>query len=373
MKQYWTKIELVNSWSLSQGEICYLEKKDNKLVYALKMRYFDLQGYLPKKAEDIPIVAIDYVASQLSITSSKVKDYDWHSRIAQIHNAEVREYYGFKKLEQADFLSIKEFVETDLLVQGSSIGQINDEVYKFLKKVKIEPSADNELSKYISNICTQYGIWFFSECKKHLSLTSQKQLNKLLGMYNNDQTILNFLRTPVGKVSTTTITQEQNRLSYIEKTGVVYKKFFNNIPRKLLKVYHDKIAISTPSRLLEIKDRDLNKFYGLLACFCKYKGARIIDNFIEILIRKLKKLEQFGKVKIKEELWKDYSKENKDELLNNLVDISLAHPAESVKYIIRKLVNATIAIRDKQIWGAIVNSFASDSTKFAAWSENLMT
>jgi len=46
---------------------------------------------------------------------------------------------------------------------------------------------------------------------------------------------------------------------------------------------------------------------------------------------------------------------------------------ESLKYIIRKLVNATIAIRDKQIWGEIVNSFASDSTKFAAWSENLMT
>jgi len=47
MKQYWTKIELIDSWSLSSGEIRCLEKKDNKLVYALKMRYFDLQGYGP--------------------------------------------------------------------------------------------------------------------------------------------------------------------------------------------------------------------------------------------------------------------------------------------------------------------------------------
>jgi hypothetical protein len=46
---------------------------------------------------------------------------------------------------------------------------------------------------------------------------------------------------------------------------------------------------------------------------------------------------------------------------------------ESLKHIISKLVNSTIAIRDKQIWGEIINSFASDSTKFAAWSENLMT
>lgn len=331
MKQHWTKIELANSWSLSQGEIANLKKKDNQLVYALKMRYFDLQGYLPKKIVDIPIIAIDYVAMQLSIDSNKVRDYDWQSRIAQIHNAEIREYYGFKKLEQADLQSIKEFIETDLLVQGLLIEQITDEVYKFLKKTKIEPSAYNELSRYISNIYTQYEIKFFTQCKQNLTLTSQRKLSKLLGMYDNDQTILNFIRTPVGKVSTTTITEELGKLSYIEKTEVVYRKFFNNIPRKLLKTHHDRVAISTPSRLLEIKDGDPNKFYGLLACFCKYKGARIIDNFIEILVRKLKKLEQFGKVKIKEELWEEYTKENKDELLNNLVDISLANPDGIIK------------------------------------------
>lgn len=331
MKQYWTKIELTDSWSLSRGEIGCLKNKDNKLVYALKMRYFDLQGYLPNKIEDIPLAAIDYVALQLSIKPNKAKDYAWQSRIAQIHNAKIREYYGFKKLEQADLLLIKEFVETDLLAQGLSISQINDEVYKFLRKSKIEPSAHNELSRYISKIYTQYETRFFTECTQHLPLNSQQEVNKLLGMYNNDQTILNFIRMPVGKVSTTTITEEQEKLSYIEKTGVLYKQFFSHIPRKLLKKYHDRVAISTPFQLLEIKDSNPNKFYGLLACFCKYKGARIIDNFIEILVKKLKKLEQFGKVKIKEELWEHYTRESKDDLLDNLVDISLAYPDGVIK------------------------------------------
>lgn len=331
MKQYWTKIELVDSWSLSRGEIGCLKNKDNKLVYALKMRYFDLQGYLPNKIEDIPLAAIDYVASQLSIKPNKAKDYAWQSRIAQIHNVKIREYYGFKKLEHVDLLLIKEFVETDLLTQGLSISQINDEVYKLLKKSKIEPSAYNELNRYIINIYTQYETRFFTECKQHLLLNSQQEVNKLLGMYNNDQTILNFIRMPVGKVSTTTITEEQEKLRYIEKTGVLHKQFFSNIPRKLLKKYHDKVAISTPFQLLKIKDSDPNKFYGLLACFCKYKGARIIDNFIEILVKKLKKLEQFGKVKIKEELWEHYTRESKDDLLDNLVDISLANPDGIIK------------------------------------------
>jgi hypothetical protein len=54
-------------------------------------------------------------------------------------------------------------------------------------------------------------------------------------MYNNDQTILNFIRMPVGKVSTTTITEEQEKLSYIEKTVVLYKQFFSHTPRKITK------------------------------------------------------------------------------------------------------------------------------------------
>jgi TnpA family transposase len=331
MKQYWTKIELADSWSLSQGEIRCLEKKSNKLVYALKMRYFDLQGYLPNGIEDVPLVAVDYVASQLSIKPNKSKDYDWQSRIAQIHNTEIREYYGFKKLEKTDLSSIKDFIEADLLIQGLPISQVNDEVYKFLKKSKIEPSADNELSRYINNVYSQYERQFFAECTEHLSLSNQDGLNKLLGTYGDGQTILNFIRLPVGKVSTTTIIEEQKKLSYLDNTGVLYHQFFNDIPRKLLKKYYDRVATSTPYKLAEIKDSDSNKFYGLLACFCKYKGARIIDNFIEILVRKLKKLEQFGKVKIKEELWEQYTRESKDDLLDNLVEVSLEYPDGIIK------------------------------------------
>ena len=156
MKQYWTKFELANSWSLSQGEINYLAKKEHQLVYALKMKYFDLEGYPPKKIDDIPAVAIDYVAAQLFVANqyqANLKSYNWQSRISQIHNIEIREYYGFKKLEQSDFLPLKKFIETNLLPQGLSISQVHDEVYKFLKQNKIAPSTQNELGNYISNIC----------------------------------------------------------------------------------------------------------------------------------------------------------------------------------------------------------------------------
>ena len=150
-------------------------------------------------------------------------------------------------------------------------------------------------------------------------------------MYDNDQTVLNFMRASAGKISSTTIHEEQEKLSYIKAVGVIDQEFFHTIPRKFLKVHHDKVAISTPSQLLEIKARDQQKFLGLLACFAIYKGAKILDRFIEILVRKIKKIEQVGKEKLKEELWEYYTREDKDELLDHLVDASLAHPGGIIK------------------------------------------
>ena len=43
MKQHWTHIELVKYWTLSQDEIRVIQTKNNKLVYAFKMRYFDAE------------------------------------------------------------------------------------------------------------------------------------------------------------------------------------------------------------------------------------------------------------------------------------------------------------------------------------------
>lgn len=353
MKQYWTKIELHENWTLSQVEMCYLEKKDNKLVYALKMRYFDLQGHFPNKIEDVPAVVIDYVAAQLSSTpvpgsettpthllttvsirhieSISNNNYDWQSRIAQIHNTEIRQYYGYRKLDDSGFMLIKDFIENDLLIQGLSIRQITDETYKFLKKSKIELPASNELGRYISNIYTAYETKFFNECAKNLTANNKQVLAKLLGTYDNDQTILNFIRIPAGRISMTTIAEEKKKLTYVQQPTVLYKSFFCNIPRKILKKYYDRVAISTPSRLLKIESNNPNKFYGLLACFCKYKGSKIIDNFVEIFVRKFKKLEQSAKAKIKEELWEYYITNDKDELFDNLVDISLAHPDGIIK------------------------------------------
>lgn len=70
MKQHWTHIELVKDWTLSQDEIKVINTKNNKLVYAFKMRYFDIHGSTFNVSDLTPSVVINFIKGQIN-TSEK--------------------------------------------------------------------------------------------------------------------------------------------------------------------------------------------------------------------------------------------------------------------------------------------------------------
>lgn len=331
MKQHWTEVELRENWSLSSDEQLCVNSKNHKLVYALKMKYFDLHGHFLDDISTIPLVVRNYVAQLVVGNSSDnpVEDYQWRSRSAQIHNNEIREYYGYKKFDTSCLLVIKELIENSLLAQGLSTNQIIAKVYQHLKKLKIIPPSAMELKRRVSNLCAAYEENFFDKCYQSLTIESQNNILKLFELHNNEQTVLSFIRKTTGSISGNTANEELIKLKYIELTGILQLKHFAQAPRKLLKKYHDRVSTSSPSSLLEIKDK--RRFYGLLGCFCYYKGGKILDTLVDIFIKSLHRLQNLSMSRAKQDLWEYYADNNRDELLDNLVDISLTHPDGIIK------------------------------------------
>ena len=77
MKQHWTKLELVDYWTLSLREREYIDKKNNKfkLAVGMKIRYFDQYGYFPNAGSDIPLIILEYVANQLGVEINEIDQY----------------------------------------------------------------------------------------------------------------------------------------------------------------------------------------------------------------------------------------------------------------------------------------------------------
>ena len=109
---------------------------------------------------------------------------------------------------------------------------------------------------------------------------------------------------------------------------MLYLELFDTVPRKVIKKYHDLVAIHSPSDLLVM---DPEKSKVMLACFCHYKGAQILDHLVEIFIRRFHKIQTLSESKAKEDLWKWYAETDKNKLLDDMVDISLEHPDGVIK------------------------------------------
>jgi TnpA family transposase len=336
MKQHWTKLELVDYWTLSLREREYIDKKNNKfkLAVAIKIRYFDQYGYFPNAGSDIPLIILEYVANQLGVEINEIDQYNWQTRSSQIHNQEIRAYYGFSKFKDSDLVLIEKLVEDKFTKESLSVNIVIGEVYKLLKNKKIEPPSIQETYKYVNNIYLKCEQHFFDKSFDAIKIHKEDNLLKLgqlLNIGEDNQTILNNIRATVGKVSTSTIVKELEKLSYIESTGILNNLHYEGIPRKLLKKYHDKVLVLAPSFLVRMKESNESKFYTLLACFCKYRGAKIIDNLVDIFTRKFHKIQNLAKERVKEELWQYYTDTNKDNLFYQMVDISLKNPDGIIK------------------------------------------
>ena len=195
MKQHWTKLELMDSWTLSAGEREYINKKNCKLVVVIKMRYFDQQGYFPNSSSDIPLVIVEYVANQLAVEVKEIDKYQWQNRISQIHNQEIREYYGFRKFNNSDDELIKEFVEKKFLKEALPVNRIVGAVYQLLKKKRIEPPSVQETYKYINNIYVKCEQQFFDSCMGVIGINKQKDILKLLDIdYDIERYLNKFLK-----------------------------------------------------------------------------------------------------------------------------------------------------------------------------------
>ena len=62
------------------------------------------------------------------------------------------------------------------------------------------------------------------------------------------------------------------------------------------------LMVYSASAMMSMKESNESKFYTLLACFCKYRGAKIIDNLVDIFTRKFHKIQnlqicEFNKLK----------------------------------------------------------------------------
>jgi hypothetical protein len=305
---------MLSAWDLAQ-----LGNKTGatRLGFAVLLKFFQQEGRFPVFKNEIPGAVISFVAPQVGVAPEAYLQYDWQGRIIKDHRAEIRTLLGFRESTVADAEQMKQWLIAEILPQEHQEERLREEAAAWFRHLHLETPTADRFTRVIRSAMHTFEQQFYDETLVRLPATTRAALDALLA-------------TETGVA----VFQEQNDLSQgndqpgqeLPVTG--FPEMFTSVssherlPRPVL---HRRLllclyGLGTNTSFKRLPGADLGTTYADLRYVC----SRYI---------------------------------HKEQLRN-----AIAHVA-----------NAIFAVRRAEIWREGTTACASDSKKFGAWNQNLLT
>jgi hypothetical protein len=98
MRREWKLDDLIECWTLDEEDVTLIANKAGvtRLGFALMLKFFEQEARFPRR-EDVPKVAVEFMAGQVKVDPALFAGYDFTARQAKNHRAQIREFHGFRE------------------------------------------------------------------------------------------------------------------------------------------------------------------------------------------------------------------------------------------------------------------------------------
>jgi hypothetical protein len=97
--------DLIGTWTPVDEDWRLVGNKSGatRLGFSLLLKFFEPEGRYPRGLEELPAVAVDYVAGQVKVDATEFAKYPWQGRFsAKYHRVQIREAFGFREFTRDD-------------------------------------------------------------------------------------------------------------------------------------------------------------------------------------------------------------------------------------------------------------------------------
>lgn len=358
MKKNWQPEELIEFWTLLPDELALINKKNsqNKLGFALLLKFFQIETRFPENLQDIPSIVINYVARQINVSVDKYRDYDWQGRSIKYHRSQVRNFFGFQEATLNDAQELTNWLVEQALIYELKFEQLKLAAIARLRELKIELLSSSRLERITRSALHTFEERFFNQTTENLGAKTKEQIDNLLISSNSASELdnksglefleeitselelskFNELKTDPGRIGVESFQKEIEKLEILRQIELP-ENLFKTIPTKVLQTYKQRVLVEYP--------RDLRRHpepirYTLIVAFCWLRSQEIIDNLVELLILIVHRIGAKAEKRVEQELLNDFKKVNgKTNLLFQMAEASLKQPEGVIKEVIFPVVS----------------------------------
>ncbi|MBD2200925.1 Tn3 family transposase [Calothrix parietina] len=356
MKRNWQPEELVECWTLLPNELELLvhKKPQNRLIFALLLKFFELEARFPESEHEIPAVVVNYVTQQLKISPSIYRECNWQGRSIIYYRKKIREFFGFQEASKKDALQLTDWLTEQALIYELKYEQLKSAAISRLRELKIEPPTHSRLERITRSALSSFESIFFQRTVAQLSSKTKEQIDNFFKPQKieeqslevvsqldiDDEALLvwNELKLDPGRIGVGSFQKEIEKLSILRQLDLP-PDLFTNISTKILQQYKQRVVVEYP--------KDLRRHpepirYTLVAIFALLRSQEIVDNLVELIIQIVHRIGAKAEKRIDQELLKDFKKVNgKTNLLFQMAEASLQQPDGVIKDVIFPVVSET--------------------------------
>jgi hypothetical protein len=141
-------------WALHASDRALLDNKtgSTRLGFAILLKTFQLNGRFPYRLEEVPVAAVAAIASQIEVPAKAWRGYDWRSRAATYHRAQIRDALGFRESTQDDTDALARWLEGQVSALEHRPDRLLMAARERCRSLRIEPPSPDRLDRLVRSV-----------------------------------------------------------------------------------------------------------------------------------------------------------------------------------------------------------------------------
>lgn len=147
-----------SDWTLAPDEDALVSDNrggPTRLGSAVLVRFFAREGRFPAP-EEVSEEAVAYVAGQLDAEVAEYLDYDYRSRTAEYHRAQVQQMFGFRPATADDADELAAWPLEEVASYEYDAEQLKEADYACLRSLRIEPPTLGRVDRLVCSALRSY-------------------------------------------------------------------------------------------------------------------------------------------------------------------------------------------------------------------------
>jgi TnpA family transposase len=317
--------DLIGHWSLNFADIEFVNSKPDltRLGLAVQLKFFASCGFFANDPGSIPADGISYVAEQVGVETGDLAGYDFSSRTARRHCAEILKHLGFRRMKLADRQHLTAWIASELCPDGHSIPAMLEHVFLWCRDRRIYGPSRKELERLIRSQRQSYLDTWLTGVSHRLSPAAITLLETSLAEPDSPAGF-NTMKEDAGRATLDNILGMTTKLAFIQKLGLPHdllsvtgKVWVEQVVRRVAGEKASEMRRHTPARQL-----------GLYAIYLLSREAQLTDAMIDLLIETVHKIATRSRRKIVSEIARDIERvHGKERLLVEIANAAIEEPS----------------------------------------------